>query len=555
MTTGISALIDISRRSLGVQSQSIRVIGNNINNVNNADYARRVVNIISDAATGANGIVYGSGATITSVTGVVDNFLNKNYIACLSESSSAQIQSDYLQRAEALFSLDSTNGRIGTELAKFFSALEDLQSDPSSLSYRLGVLNQGQTLTSTISSTYNNLAELQREANDRMEGVVGDINRITAGIATLNEQISKYEATGQEALSLHDQRDGLLKELAKNISFSTTTQKDGTINVTLSNGFGLVTGFNSNQLKFSPTPSFVDGKNTPSALDGGSLGFITFDYDKTGTTPTEINLTSIIAAGDGELAGLLKFRGVQTVGTTSAFDVSGSIVEAATYVETIARDLLTRFNLAYLAVENGESTSGNLLGEQTNTFVSGVPQNTFALFSFRGANNSLTGGADLDSDGIPSQSDLEKFGLNSYASLLTFNLDDPSKFSAALNISNVSGTYQFADGDGSNIQNLLDQKNARINYNLGAVQVTSTISQLYDTTVSRIGVMKKEVTDAAELASGKVSQAEAAVSAVSGVDLDEEFAKLILYQKAYEASARMINVASTLLDELINLLR
>jgi flagellar hook-associated protein 1 FlgK len=42
---------------------------------------------------------------------------------------------------------------------------------------------------------------------------------------------------------------------------------------------------------------------------------------------------------------------------------------------------------------------------------------------------------------------------------------------------------------------------------------------------------------------------------VSGVNLDEEAAKLIQYQQAYQASAQVISTASTLFDTLLSAVR
>ena len=559
MSSSITSLLDISRRALAIQSQSIRVIGNNISNVNNPDYARRVVDIVSDARGGAIGIQFGSGATMIGARSVVDNFLNREYQRCLSDTGYYSIQSGFLKRAESLFSLDAVNGRIGMELSKFFSALEDLQADPSSISYRLGVVSQGDKLCQSINYTYDNLAILQREADDRMAYMVVDINRITEGIATLNDKISRFEVAGREALSLRDQRDGLLKELSKYISFQTMPQGNNMLNITLSDGAPLVVGSRSYQLEYTASPSFVTGMDIPPGLDGGPLGFITYNCNPIGVPPAHIDLTGIIAGGSGELSGLLNLRGVATVGDTSAFDVKGTLVDAASYIELIARDLLVRFNTSYLAaVDNGfgvyEPTSGDLLGNPSNTFVAGIPQNTFALFAFKDA-NSATGGADMDLDGLPSWQDLVDFGLPSYASLISFNVRSPSGLATALDLSTVPGTYEFAPGDGRNIQDLLDQRNAQINYSLGRVTAYATIGKLYDSAVSYVGIMKREMADFAELAVAKETQVYQAVSEVSGVDLDEEFSKLILFQRAYEAAARMIKVGDDLLGEVIGLLK
>ena len=41
---------------------------------------------------------------------------------------------------------------------------------------------------------------------------------------------------------------------------------------------------------------------------------------------------------------------------------------------------------------------------------------------------------------------------------------------------------------------------------------------------------------------------------ISGVNLDEEFAKLILFQKAFEASSKLIKLGDDLTSEIIQLL-
>src|SRR5690606_21617175 len=108
---------------------------------------------------------------------------------------------EFLERAEATFSLDATQGRIGYELSKFFSALEDLEGSPSSIPLRSGVIQQGQILADSIRSTYGVIAGLQREADSRLVVLVSEVNRITEGIAALNSQIVAGENGSQENLT------------------------------------------------------------------------------------------------------------------------------------------------------------------------------------------------------------------------------------------------------------------------------------------------------------------------------------------------------------------
>ena len=279
------------------------------------------------------------------------------------------------------------------------------------------------------------------------------------------------------------------------------------------------------------------------------------------TTRADADLTSVIAAGGGELAGLLNLRGLQHTTDTSPFDATGDLVTVASYVEMLARDLLTRFNTAYLGPdENGatarlDSSSGDLSGNPTNTFsAGGIPSNTFALFSFTGANNITTGGADSDRDGRAEQADLVTFGLFSYANDLQFAVTDPAKLAAALDLDPAAGSLSFAPGDGNNIQRLLDQRDTLNTYSLGSISVSGTVEELYDLTVSYVGGVKGTSANQLFIAKDRETQVEEAQSNVSGVSLDEEFAQLINYQRAFEASCRMIKVGDELLAQILGLI-
>ena len=82
---------------------------------------------------------------------------------------------------------------------------------------------------------------------------------------------------------------------------------------------------------------------------------------------------------------------------------------------------------------------------------------------------------------------------------------------------------------------------------------TTTYLDSYASFVNDIGNKTHSATVSSDAQSALLSQAVAAKEAVSGVNLDEEAAKLIQYQQAYQASAKILEVASTLFDTLISI--
>ena len=79
----------------------------------------------------------------------------------------------------------------------------------------------------------------------------------------------------------------------------------------------------------------------------------------------------------------------------------------------------------------------------------------------------------------------------------------------------------------------------------------ATLSDGYAGLLSQIGTRSQSAQYAAKVSDAIATNLEKDRTAVSGVNLDEEAAKLIQYQQAYQASAKMIQIAQNIFDTLI----
>ncbi len=125
----------------------------------------------------------------------------------------------------------------------------------------------------------------------------------------------------------------------------------------------------------------------------------------------------------------------------------------------------------------------------------------------------------------------------------------------------ISGTP--ASGDvftiASNVNGVSDNRNAVA---LAGLQTTTTMmggtasyQSAYSQLVSEVGNKTRQVQTIGEAQQNLVDQAVAAQQSMSGVNLDEEAANLLRYQQAYQASAKVIQIAGTLFDELLGIMR
>ena len=79
----------------------------------------------------------------------------------------------------------------------------------------------------------------------------------------------------------------------------------------------------------------------------------------------------------------------------------------------------------------------------------------------------------------------------------------------------------------------------------------STLSDGYAGAMAQVGTRTQSANFAAQLSTTIAANLERDRTAISGVNLDEEAAKLIQYQQAYQASSKMIQIAQNIFDNLI----
>lgn len=118
-------------------------------------------------------------------------------------------------------------------------------------------------------------------------------------------------------------------------------------------------------------------------------------------------------------------------------------------------------------------------------------------------------------------------------------------------------------GDTVNIGNALDPQygdmytrnagNATALMDLRDVKMfdESSMADGYAGLMAQVGTRTQSAQYAAKLSDSIASNLEASRTAVSGVNLDEEAARLIQYQQAYQASAKVLQIAQNIFDNLI----
>jgi flagellar hook-associated protein 1 FlgK len=519
---------------------------NNIANVNTPGYTRREIDIETRADPAAvNGILrVGSGVQLGQIRRITNDFLEKSLRSSLSKQGQATVKNEYLGRVENLFSLSSDQMTVGFALNNFFSAVNQLGIDPSNLDLRFDVLERGTDLVQSIRGAFAEIADAQSELNSRVGQEVNQINVYTRDIAALNNQIAQRESTGVSAADERDQRDIILAKLAEKVSFTTLELPSGAINCYLPNGFPLVSEGQSRSLSTTTQPSFASGPLPPS-LRGEVLSYVVYNFG-TESSPSHIDLTKIIRNGEGSLAGTLQVRGYADVSNTSAFEADGELVQMASRLEAMTRTLLTEANRIYRGADEDPSTADF---EPSSADLNGNSPAVFGLFDF-----DFTGVKDADGDGLASAADLAASGIDSFSRVLKLGFSEPNQFAAARDVDPLPGSTAFNGGNGQNAAALAAMRTTNYNFTTGSLSFTGTFDELYNSAVSTIGSLKFSAQSSLQVAQDAYVVASTKRDEFSSVSLDEEFANVIKYQRAFQASAKMIRTASEIIDTIVGLI-
>lgn len=115
--------------------------------------------------------------------------------------------------------------------------------------------------------------------------------------------------------------------------------------------------------------------------------------------------------------------------------------------------------------------------------------------------------------------------------------------------SNIAGSYKFKSaGDNRALLDIADLQDKKL-FNRNSATFTDQAAAV----VGTLGVDFKAVNDNLDTQRGLIEQLNTAREQVAGVSLDEEAIHLMQFQKAFDASAKVIQVADNLMDTVLNL--
>jgi len=241
---GLFGTLNLGARSLSVEQQASEVTGNNLANVNNPNYSRQRLVIVNSAPLPVPQGQEGTGVDATGIEAIRDNYLNNQIVSQSSITGSLSSQQSALQDAETYLNeqiqnssaantpAGSQNG-IAATLSSLFDAFQSLSLQPGDLSERQTVVATAQQLANQFNQVSTQLGTLRTNINQSIQSDVDASNQDLKDIAQLNLEIANATAAGGSANELVDQRQQKLEDLASKINFTSSTESNGAVDITI----------------------------------------------------------------------------------------------------------------------------------------------------------------------------------------------------------------------------------------------------------------------------------------------------------------------------------
>jgi len=220
-----------------------------------------------------------------------------------------------------------------------------------------------------------------------------------------------------------------------------------------------------------------------------------------------------------------------------------------------------------VTVQIGNSTNSTLVDRGTaNTLSLTTASDGNISFSLNGGDITPTGGSLAGKQQAISAGVVALSGLDDVANAMMTTMNNAQ--TSGVDLTGATGTAMFSGSGASGMTLALTSPNQLATASAGSTansqngeNVSAMINALDSANVS--GKMNDYIFGLSSAVSGNTtmrdaldtiaSNAKTALSSSSGVDLDTEAANLLRYQQAYQASGKVIQIASTLFDQLLNL--
>ncbi len=570
MANGFGSMY-VGQSGLQNAQNALNTTANNLANVDTQGYVRQQV-VFSDKnystlitpTTRTNIQQAGLGVSIGDVVHARDVFLDKSYRLESGREAFYSVCYESATYVEDLFQeLDGEEFKQSVE--DLWVSFQELAKTPADSVTQNLVIQKAGLLISRSQSLYADLQSYQSNIDSQIKDDIDTINAIGDRLHQLSIDIVKVESNGKEtAMTLRDERDKLLDELATYAKIDTREDAEGFVTVSIE-GVEFV-----NELGCYHMDTYTDratGFSNPYwiHLSDPSQEKYTTVFRTEGDISSESN-TDV-----GSIKAKLLMRG-DTFGTYADLETAEAyakvedrlLTEVEAQVDLLFREIITTMNDLFAPNIDYEVTAGNEIYDADGNVLYAAGSNIRILDAENCA---------LGADGqLPPRELFSRMGVDRYTTaydangneIYVYNEEDIMDPNTLYRIGNIevqedltrqvtllpgfaqNGAVDYALGE--KLAEAWNVQGMRLNPN---DQYPCTFQGFYDKIIGKLGTDTSVYKSSRDTLTNTVASVDNSRQQIMGVSSDEELTKLIKYQSAYNAASRYMTVISQMTELIV----
>lgn len=555
-----------SANALRVNQLGLQVVGNNIANVNTPGYVRQDLVVAPALGYRAGDLIIGQGVQAVAVEQKLDNFVLERLRQTQSQLSYQEVIESANGELESFLN-ELTGNDISSRMSNLSAAFQEVANQPGSESIRALAIQRGQELASQLRSVSDSVTKSSLRNRDEVGQAVQQINRLVDSIAKLNLRIVEMEGGSlSDAVGLRDERLKALDELSTYVDITTQEQPNGSVTVFVGGDY-LVTDaiprkvkadlvddgeFSNLELRFEDTDARVNvsGGKIRGLYEAAQMATSSGFLGKLDSLTRDIIhvVNRIHSQGQGSLG----FRSLSSENIVNRTDVPLEVsnpefnLDNGSFTITLT-DGRTNSSTTYEIPVRQQGLTSDTTPEQLAAAIDSIVGLSASVtnngrFEIRSESEALSFSFSNDTSGVLASLGLNTFFTGDTASTIQVRSEivrDPTKLAIS------------TDGVGNGAGNAI--RLAEAFNNPSSLLGGRSLNGIYDSIISET---TREINTQKGIADGLRNFQQTLESkhlGISGVNLDEEAVKMMLFQRAFQAQSRLVSVASELLETLVNI--
>ena len=362
----LSSIMNIATSGMNAAQTQLRVVSDNVSNVNTPGYIRKIADQQSYANQGV-----GAGVEITRIRLATDRFLQAASMSAGAEAGRQNVRYELYDRIQSLFGDPGADSGFFSQIDGIFSAFAASAENATSGPMRQDAIYKTQAIFDESARIARQIQAVREDADGRIQSAVERANGLLEQIEKLNVEIAKAAVVGADSTGAETAQASLVNELSGLMDVRITTRSVGGIEIRTGAGI-LLAGQGAAKLNYTRA---------------GAVSSETAFSEIWVTEPNGQKKALSEGISSGEIKGLMELRDVEA---PAAADRLGELM-------TRLADELNRAHNASSSVPAPTVLNGRNVGQSLETALAGFTgKTTIAIVNDQGV---IQNQADIDFSG------------------------------------------------------------------------------------------------------------------------------------------------------------